>query len=295
MSQESFEELTNAIHIHRMLADSGYSEKAIQYFLQKPHMGAIPDADQVSAMTGSCGDTMSICLKVQNGVIQDARYQVLGCPGAIASAMAVVDLIKGKKLVDARTLNDGDVFRALQEIPVQKHHCIQLAVKTFQKALDEYTQNQFNEAKKYAILIEESARGERLIFTLPGSSLRESIELLRQHQTFCSVCSKQGMHSVFPSNLLGARGVTSALQFTIPVPIPMLHVLVKLHHCNEIEVLIWECLFAISLEAVCRHLVLFLAFESIQRSRDVHLWKVAPADYAAITAIVTGEPKSPDH
>jgi len=103
-------------------------------------MGAIPDADQVSEMTGSCGDTMSICLKVENGVIRDARYQVLGCPGAIASAMAVVDLIKGKKLADARNLNDGDVFRALQEIPVQKHHCIQLAVKTFQKALAEYAE-----------------------------------------------------------------------------------------------------------------------------------------------------------
>ena len=123
-----------------MLADSGYSEKAIRYFIEKPYMGAIPDADQVSGMTGSCGDTMSICLKVENGVIRDARYQVLGCPGAIASAMAVVDLVRGKKLSDARTLNDGDVFRALQEIPAQKHHCIQLAVKTFQKALDEYTQ-----------------------------------------------------------------------------------------------------------------------------------------------------------
>jgi nitrogen fixation NifU-like protein len=54
--------------------------------------------------------------------------------------MAVVDLVKGKKLADARSINDGDVFRALEEIPVQKHHCIQLAVKTFQKALDEYTQ-----------------------------------------------------------------------------------------------------------------------------------------------------------
>ena len=69
----------------------------------------------------------------------DARYQVLGCPGAIASAMAVVDLIKGKKIAAARTLNDGDVFRVLEDIPVQKHHCIELAVKTFQKALDDYT------------------------------------------------------------------------------------------------------------------------------------------------------------
>ncbi len=41
---------------------------------------------------------------------------------------------------DARTVTDGDVFRILENIPEQKHHCIQLAVKTLQKALDEYIQ-----------------------------------------------------------------------------------------------------------------------------------------------------------
>jgi nitrogen fixation NifU-like protein len=141
MSQATHEGQVDAAQVRKMLADSGYSEKAIHYFLQKPYMGSLPDADQVSAMTGSCGDTMSICLKMKDGVIQDARYEVLGCPGAIASAMAVVDLIKGKKIRDARTLNDGDVFRALENIPAKKHHCIQLAVKTLQKALDEITHN----------------------------------------------------------------------------------------------------------------------------------------------------------
>jgi len=58
-------------------------------------------------MTGTCGDTMRIGLKIESGVILDARYQVLGCPGAIASAMALVDLIKGKKITDAHKLNDG--------------------------------------------------------------------------------------------------------------------------------------------------------------------------------------------
>ncbi len=137
MSQKAHADQADDTHVHRMLADFGYSEKAINYFLEKPYMGTIPNADQVSEMTGTCGDTMSIYLKVENGVIQDARYQVLGCPGAIASAMAVVDLVKGKTLSEARALNDGDVFRALEEIPAQKHHCIQLAVKTFQKSLDE--------------------------------------------------------------------------------------------------------------------------------------------------------------
>jgi nitrogen fixation NifU-like protein len=140
MSQESHKEQSNACIMERMLAGAGYSDKAIRYFMEKPYMGAIPDADHVSEMTGTCGDTMRICLKFEKGVILDARYEVLGCPGAIASAMAVVDLIKGKKIADARTLNDGDVFRVLEDIPAPKNHCIQLAVKTFLKALDEYTQ-----------------------------------------------------------------------------------------------------------------------------------------------------------
>jgi nitrogen fixation NifU-like protein len=138
--QKSPESQANAEHVYKMLTESGYSDRAIRYFVEKPHMGTIPDANQVSEMTGTCGDTMSICLKVEDGVIQDLKYQVLGCPGAVASAMAAVDLIKGKTIEEARGLNDGDIFRLLEEIPAKKHHCIQLAVKTLKKALDEYTQ-----------------------------------------------------------------------------------------------------------------------------------------------------------
>lgn len=138
-TQVSIEAQTDAEQVHNMLAGSGYSEKAIRYFVEKPHMGIIPNADHVSEMTGSCGDTMSICIKVEEGVIREAKYQVLGCPGAVASAMAAVDLVKGRTIEEARSLNDGDVFRLLENIPAKKHHCIQLAVKTLQKALDEYT------------------------------------------------------------------------------------------------------------------------------------------------------------
>jgi nitrogen fixation protein NifU and related proteins len=122
--------------IKEMLRASGYSETAIAYYINKPHMGHIADADITSEMTGSCGDTMGIYIKLENGVVSDAKYQVMGCAGAISAAMAVVDLIKGKDLTFARSINDGTVFNVLEEIPVKKHHCIQLAVKTLHKALD---------------------------------------------------------------------------------------------------------------------------------------------------------------
>jgi nitrogen fixation NifU-like protein len=122
--------------IEEMLTASGYSKTAIDYYIQKPHMGRISDPDLTSEMTGTCGDTMGIYIKMNNGVVGDAKYQVMGCAGAISAAMAVVDLIKGKDLDNARSIDDGTVFKVLKEIPVKKHHCIQLAVKTLHKALD---------------------------------------------------------------------------------------------------------------------------------------------------------------
>jgi len=101
-------------------------------------MGSIPDAELKSEMTGTCGDTMGVYVKMNNGTIADAKYEVLGCAGAISAAMAAVDLIKGRSLEYARGLNDGDIFTVLEEIPVKKHHCIQLAVKTLHKAIDEF-------------------------------------------------------------------------------------------------------------------------------------------------------------
>ena len=125
----------------RALADIGYGAPAIKYFIEKPFMGDLPDADHISEMVGTCGDTMKIYLKLDNETITDVKYQVLGCPGAVSSAMAIAGMIKGKTLAEAKELNDGHVFNVLENVPAKKHHCIQLAVKTLHKALDEYKNN----------------------------------------------------------------------------------------------------------------------------------------------------------
>lgn len=122
--------------IREMLSGSGYSDKAIEYYLNRPNMGSLPDANQVTELTGRCGDTMKVYLKLEHGRIEDAKFQVLGCPGAVAAAMAAVDIIKGKTIEEARAIKDRDIFRVLEELPDQKQHCIRLAVKTLQKALD---------------------------------------------------------------------------------------------------------------------------------------------------------------
>jgi len=127
--------------VRAMLSGSGYADRAIDYYLERPNEGPLEDADHVTEMTGPCGDTMKCSLKVRDGRIREARYQVLGCPGAVSAAMALADLARGKTLEEASGIRDRQVFRELVEIPDQKQHCIRLAVKTLQQAVREYTES----------------------------------------------------------------------------------------------------------------------------------------------------------
>jgi nitrogen fixation NifU-like protein len=140
MSQENELVQLDTRNVREMLSGSGYSERAIAYYLNKPNMGCLSDADQVTELTGECGDTMKVYLKLEGDRIKDAKYQVLGCPGAVAAAMAVVDLVKGRTLQESASVNDHDIFCRLKGIPDQKVHCIRLAVKTLQKAIADYRQ-----------------------------------------------------------------------------------------------------------------------------------------------------------
>ena len=131
-------------NIRELLSGSGYSDKAISYFLNKANMGSLPDANQVTELTGPCGDTMKIYLKLEKARIKDAKIQVLGCPGAVASAMAAMDLIKGKTIEDAMAIKDRDIFSLLEEIPDHKQDCIRLTIKILQKAIEEYNSKNEN-------------------------------------------------------------------------------------------------------------------------------------------------------
>ncbi|MBC8441519.1 MAG: iron-sulfur cluster assembly scaffold protein [Deltaproteobacteria bacterium] len=123
----------------KMLSEAGYGDPAINYYLEKKYMGTIENADIISQKIGSCGDIMKVYIKIDdNNIINDVRYEITGCAGAISAAMAAVDLAKGKTIEDALKINDGDIFKVLKNIPEKKHHCIQLAVKTMHKGIKEY-------------------------------------------------------------------------------------------------------------------------------------------------------------
>ena len=121
-----------------LLRKAGYSEKAIDYYIRKLNVGVIEGAEAVDSYTGLCGDSMKVYLKVEKGVIRDAKFQAIGCAGAFASGSALTEMVKGKTLKEAEKLTEQDVIKDLEELPGPKLHCARLAVDALRKSIESY-------------------------------------------------------------------------------------------------------------------------------------------------------------
>ena len=120
------------------MKDAGYSEDVIELYRDKVNVGVIDNPDVNLAHTGPCGDTMKIYLRISDDVVEDAKFQYLGCPGAASSGSAITRIVKHKTLEEAKKINEQDILQNLGGLPESKLHCPTLAVTTLQKAIAKY-------------------------------------------------------------------------------------------------------------------------------------------------------------
>ncbi len=116
-----------------------YSEKVMDHFRNPRNVGVIEDADGVGEVgNAKCGDIMKMYLKIQDGIITDAKFETFGCGSAIASSSMATELIKGKPVSQALELTNKAVVEALDGLPAHKIHCSVLAEEAIKNALDDY-------------------------------------------------------------------------------------------------------------------------------------------------------------
>ena len=116
-----------------------YSEKVMDHFRNPRNVGTIENADGIGEVgNAKCGDIMKIYLKIDNDIIQDAKFETFGCGSAIASSSMATELIKGHPVSDAMALTNKAVVEALDGLPAQKIHCSVLAEEAIKLALKDY-------------------------------------------------------------------------------------------------------------------------------------------------------------
>jgi len=115
-----------------------YSETTIDHAMNPRNIGNLKDADGFAKVTGPCGDTMEIWLKVRNGTVSDAGFMTDGCGTTIASGSMVTELAKGKSVSQALRIGQEDVLFALDGLPEESKHCALLATNTLKAAVKDY-------------------------------------------------------------------------------------------------------------------------------------------------------------
>jgi len=121
------------------MSDLNYSEKVMDHFLHPRNVGEIPDASGVGNVGNPvCGDIMRMYIKVENGIIVDAKFKTFGCGAAISTSSMVTEMVKGKTIEEALEISNKAVAEALGGLPPIKMHCSVLAEQALRSALADY-------------------------------------------------------------------------------------------------------------------------------------------------------------
>jgi len=118
-----------------------YSAQVIDHYENPRNVGSF-DRQDTSVGTGmvgapACGDVMKLQIKVDNGIITDAKFKTYGCGSAIASSSLVTEWVKGKTLDEASTIKNTQIAEELALPPV-KIHCSILAEDAIKAAIKNY-------------------------------------------------------------------------------------------------------------------------------------------------------------
>jgi len=116
-------------------ARKAYSEKVLEHAMNPRNLGEMKGADGFARVTGTCGDTMEIWIKVNADTIVSSSFMTDGCGTTIAAGSMVTEMAKGRSVSDAMKINQQAVLIALGGLADENEHCALLAANTLNAAI----------------------------------------------------------------------------------------------------------------------------------------------------------------
>ena len=124
-----------------------YSTAVLDHYENPRNVGKmdINDLDVGTGLVGApaCGDVLKLQIRVEDGIITDAKFKTYGCGSAIASSSLVTEWVKGRTLAEASAIRNTDIAQELALPPV-KIHCSILAEDAIKSAIEDYKKKHAN-------------------------------------------------------------------------------------------------------------------------------------------------------
>jgi NifU-like protein involved in Fe-S cluster formation len=115
-----------------------YSESLVEYGTNPCNRGPMNNPDGYAKITGVCGDTVEMFIRMQGDKIGEATFITDGCMLSTAACSVAAEMAQGKRLRDCIGITQSAILKRLEKMPADHHHCALLASMVLQSALRHY-------------------------------------------------------------------------------------------------------------------------------------------------------------
>lgn len=151
-----------------------YSDKVKEHFKNPKNVGSIENADAIGeAGALSCGDKLKLYLKIDNGIITDAKFQTFGCGSAVAASSMLTEMVIGKTIEEAKKITNKQIADALDGLPPEKMHCSVMGREALEDAIKNYEGEDWQE-----LAIDENKENSPIICHCYGVSEKEIVSAI---------------------------------------------------------------------------------------------------------------------
>lgn len=112
-----------------------HSPKVMELWQDPQNAGGLENPDGYACITGPCGDTMQVWVRVADGAVAEATFWTDGCGPSIVCGSMVTILARGRTTGEAAAIDQQAVLDALGGLPEESRHCALLAARTLAEAL----------------------------------------------------------------------------------------------------------------------------------------------------------------
>jgi len=116
-------------------------KKFVELFKHPLNRREMRDADVIEIGRNTCGDSLTVYLKIKDGRIEDISYQGAFCAFSNASASQVTETVKGMKLDEVLAIDEPRLFELIGEDLRDNPHrlsCILFPLTTIKRACEKY-------------------------------------------------------------------------------------------------------------------------------------------------------------
>ncbi|MBU0994592.1 MAG: iron-sulfur cluster assembly scaffold protein [Proteobacteria bacterium] len=124
-----------------------FQDHAVNYLemaLDSRRQEVVAHPDGYGKMIRDCGDTLEMFVFLAGDIVQSVSFSLKGCIHTNACANTVAHLAENKSVDQCLLITRDDIISFLETLPENEHHCADLALNTFRKALSDFRNNKGN-------------------------------------------------------------------------------------------------------------------------------------------------------